>query len=113
MRATLIAFCLTFLLFGCKTEIDSEELSGCIEDLVQQAENGKDEYDAWQIIEYEYQDDKYYLVATGCCDRFEPLLDSDCTEICNPAGGITGGGDGKCPDWVAGLTDGVIIWERE
>lgn len=111
MRTAFIVLALALFASGCKPEI--EELPSCIDALVQQAENGKDEYDALQIIEYEYQNDRYYLVASGCCDRFDPLFDSDCHEICNPSGGFSGGGDGKCPDWVENLTDGVIIWERE
>lgn len=111
MRTTLIVLSLTILTFGCKPDV--EKLPSCIDALVQKAENGNDDYDAWQIIEYEYQNDKYYLVAAGCCDRFDPLFDSDCNEICSPSGGFSGGGDGKCPEWVASLTDGVIIWERE
>lgn len=111
MRTAFLVLSIVFFSFSCKPEI--EELPPCIEDLVRQAEKGKDDFDAWQIIEYEYGENKYYLVASGCCDRFNPLFDSDCTEICNPSGGFSGAGDGKCPDWVATLTDGVIIWERE
>lgn len=111
MKTAFLVLSLALLSFGCKPEI--EELPSCIDDLVLQAEKGKDDFDAWQIIEYEYDGERYYLVAAGCCDRFNPLFDRDCNEICNPSGGFSGAGDGKCPDWVATLTDGVIIWERE
>src|SRR5262245_38984249 len=39
----------------------------------------------------------YYFVQP-CCDWLNPLYDEQGNEICNPDGGFTGHGDGKCPE---------------
>lgn len=111
MRTTLIVFILACFSLSCKTEI--EKLPSCIQDLVHQAEEGIDEYDASQILEYEYKNKKYYYIVPRGFHQLVPLLDKNCNVVCHPAGGYWGVGDGECPDWVSSLTDGVIIWERE
>jgi hypothetical protein len=41
----------------------------------------------------------YFEPVTRCCDLFSTLYAADCTVICAPDGGISGGGDGRCPDF--------------
>ncbi|MGV6862457.1 MAG: DUF6970 domain-containing protein [Putridiphycobacter sp.] len=40
----------------------------------------------------------YYEFFPDCCDQYVELYDSDCGYVCAPSGGITGGGDGDCPE---------------
>ncbi len=58
----------------------------------------KDGY--FSVDMYLYEGDTVYLFEPPCCDRFSELYDRNGKLICHPAGGITGKGDGKCPDFV-------------
>jgi hypothetical protein len=53
----------------------------------------------------------YYMPAQ-CCDIPSYVFDKDCNIICSPDGGITGQGDGRCPDFNDVATAGEIIWRR-
>ena len=62
------------------------------------------------IWRYLYHGQSVYLVVPGCCDQFEDLYDADGNRICAPAGGLTGQGDGQCPDFFDVSTDETLIW---
>lgn len=53
----------------------------------------------------------YYYIPPYCCDIASILIDADCNTICSPDGGITGQGDGNCPD-VQELKR-EVIWRDE
>ena len=52
-----------------------------------------------------------YYVPPQCCDQFSTLYDADGAVICAPDGGITGRGDGKCPDFFQSRTNEKLFWE--
>ncbi|UJR32531.1 hypothetical protein I4U23_019993 [Adineta vaga] len=52
-----------------------------------------------RIDSYMYRGKITYLATSSCCDRFNPLFDGECRQICVPSGGFTGRGDGKCIDF--------------
>ncbi|MDP5171363.1 MAG: hypothetical protein NWR72_14055 [Bacteroidia bacterium] len=103
--------CLAFLsLSACKPKDVPTSTPACIEKIIKE---GDKQDDVQLVTRYEYEGDFYYAVTPGCCDKFTILYSSDCEEICSPSGGFTGAGDGKCPDWVADLGEGIIVWEKE
>jgi hypothetical protein len=53
------------------------------------------------MAKYLYQGNPLWLIPSPCCDLFNYLYTATGTALCAPSGGITGGGDGKCP---AGIT---------
>lgn len=53
-----------------------------------------------EVIEYDYQGQIVYGFNSPCCDQYYNVLDAQCNYICAPSGGITGAGDGKCPDFL-------------
>ncbi|SDQ85944.1 hypothetical protein SAMN05216569_2331 [Pseudoxanthomonas sp. CF125] len=53
----------------------------------------------------------YYLYSP-CCDQYNPLFDAGGTEICNPSGGFTGRGDGKCPQPMDRGTKAALVWSH-
>lgn len=111
MRTAITVLALALVSFACKPDL--EGVSSCINEIVHDADTRKSDYFASQIIEYEYENDKYYLIVSQCCDMLNILLDSECNEICSPSGGFLGVGDGTCEEWAYALSEGVIIWERE
>ncbi len=62
------------------------------------------------VARYDYRDQVVYYVAPRCCDIFSVLYDSAGVIICAPDGGLTGQGDGQCPDFFAQRTNEKILW---
>ena len=63
------------------------------------------------IWRYDYNGETVYFVPAQCCDKFSALYDKDGRVICAPDGGITGRGDGRCPDFFSERTKEKLIWE--
>jgi hypothetical protein len=65
------------------------------------------------LARYELEGKYYFELMPECCDQFTSLYDEDCNFVCHPGGGITGRGDGQCPDWVENLSNRKTLWEKE
>lgn len=63
------------------------------------------------VYRYVYGDKYVYLFSSDCCDQYNYLYDKDCNVICAPMGGITGKGDGRCPNFKDMATDETLIWK--
>jgi hypothetical protein len=63
------------------------------------------------IWRYEYNRQSVYFVPAHCCDIASVVYDSTGTVFCSPDGGITGKGDGKCPDFFEQRTGEQLIWQ--
>lgn len=63
------------------------------------------------IWRYRYRDDVVYFRPTRCCDFFSDLYDRAGNLLCHPDGGLTGTGDGRCPDFFAQRTDAHLVWQ--
>ena len=68
-----------------------------------------------KIIRYASAGRSYYYVPPAAGDQFSSLYDSAGKQICAPDGGVTGGGDGKCPSFVQKMLfsrdSGKIVWQ--
>ena len=53
----------------------------------------------------------YYFIQP-CCDFENPLYDEQGVEICNPDGGLSGKGDGKCPEPRDRGTEAEFVWSH-
>jgi hypothetical protein len=65
------------------------------------------------LIRFDHAGKTYYYLPPRCCDIPSTLFDSEGKVMCAPDGGITGRGDGRCPDFVRELKNGVKIWEDQ
>jgi len=63
------------------------------------------------IARYDYEGQTVYYLPPRCCDIRSNLYDAKGAIVCHPDGGITGGGDGRCPDFFAVRTDEKILWQ--
>lgn len=63
------------------------------------------------IWRYEYKGEIVYYVPPQCCDAFSTLYDMFGNSICAPDGGITGRGNGKCPDFFQERKNEKLIWQ--
>jgi Domain of unknown function (DUF6970) len=66
-----------------------------------------------EIHKYEYNGQTTYYITAPCCDQFSALYDKDGKIICSPDGGITGKGDGKCPEFREKAKHVKLVWKDE
>ncbi len=105
--------CLTLILSlaGCIDFGSSSGNPGWVTRLVaswQKAPLGNPPQSIWR---YEYKNQAVYYVPPQCCDQYSTLYDLRGSVICAPDGGITGHGDGKCPDFFQERTKEKLIWQ--
>jgi uncharacterized protein DUF6970 len=62
------------------------------------------------IYSYRYRAEMVYFRPSRCCDIRSVLYDANGLVLCEPDGGIAGGGDGRCPDFLAARSDERLIW---
>lgn len=62
------------------------------------------------LILTSYKDKTVYLLPPRCCDIQSILYNLEGEVICNPSGGLSGNGDGRCTDFIFN-SDSTIIWE--
>ena len=62
-----------------------------------------------QIVRQQYESGVFYYVPSRCCDIWSDLYDAEGALVCHPDGGITGGGDGQCPDLGDPIRE-EIVW---
>jgi len=58
-----------------------------------------------------YGSETVYYVPPICCDRYSELRNANGAVLCAPDGGITGRGDGRCPEFVyRERPDRKLVW---
>jgi hypothetical protein len=62
------------------------------------------------ISRYQYHGQMVYYLPPGEIAATSVVYDSEGEVICRSDGGKDNRGDGSCPDFVTGRTDGVTIW---
>ena len=63
-----------------------------------------------RILRYRHDGRFVYYVPAVCCDQPSTLYDDRGQVICQPDGGISGRGDGRCPAFAAQRRDETLIW---
>ena len=66
-----------------------------------------------KVEEYHYNGKRVFLFSSDCCDNFNPLYNENCNPLCAPSGGITGRGDGSCPDFKEKAKLVRTVWKDE
>ncbi|GAC1588937.1 MAG: hypothetical protein NVS3B25_06110 [Hymenobacter sp.] len=64
-----------------------------------------------RILRYQYGGQTVYYLSAPCCDQYSNVFDTKGRLICQPDGGITGKGDGKCPDFDKTKTNEKLVWQ--
>jgi hypothetical protein len=62
------------------------------------------------IWRYRYRGQTVYYLPPHCCDMPSSLYDERGALICSPDGGLTGRGDGKCPDFFDARSEESLVW---
>jgi len=61
----------------------------------------------WRV---KFKGEDAYLFFSPCCDQFNYLYNAVGARLCAPSGGITGSGDGGCPDALRSKESVAVIW---
>ena len=67
--------------------------------------------DAHEIWKYRFDGETVYYIPPRPYDIPSMLFNSEGNVICSPDGGLTGGGDGKCPTFFDKRRGGTLIWK--
>jgi len=93
MLKNTIVLLFILLIIGCNKA--NPPTPACIEEKFFNDPNIK------QIWEYRWNGHTVYLVNPDCCDQYILVYSLDCEPICAPSGGLSGSGDGKCPNFYS------------
>jgi hypothetical protein len=111
MKKKLIFYAAALTLFvftGCRNE---NALPDCVGHKIQEIMQEPPRNPPAEIWQYKFEGKKVYYIPPYCCDAYSELLDENCRVICAPDGGITGRGDGRCPDFYSKRKNGILIWQ--
>ena len=86
------------LISGCKKIALKEDVPACIEKKIKDISNEEVRNSPAEVWKWEANGDVFYYFTSNCCDEFNYIYDGNCNVICAPDGGISGNGDGNCPD---------------
>lgn len=111
-KGLFVCLVLSSLLVSCEKD-PVNKLPSCISQRIQQIKSQPVWNPPATINEYEYNGQTVYLISAPCCDQYNTLVDQNCNTICAPSGGITGKGDGKCPDFSEKAKFVRLVWRDE
>jgi hypothetical protein len=112
MKFIVLACLVLFVAGNCNKNAFSR-LPACIQDKIAAIAQQHKYNPPATVYRYLYQDRYVYLVSSDCCDQNNYLFDKDCQLVCAPTGGITGKGDGKCPNFKQLATDETLVWKDD
>ena len=113
MMKTVLFLLLCWVILGlvqCKKDADVSPCSTRIQDKISELQSKPKQNPAATIYEYQYRGRTVYTISANCCDQFNMVYDECLNPICAPSGGITGRGDGRCPDFTANATNERLVW---
>ena len=111
MKKIMILLLLFLITFSCKHSTSTEENPEWITNLIAKYESEPIGNPPQSIWCYEYKCQPVYYVPPQCCDQYSTLYDVNGNRICAPDGGITGRGDGQCPDFFQERKNEKLIWK--
>jgi len=111
-RSLLILIVLTAPLSSCE-KLDLEvNIPNCVERKIKEIKKEDVRNPPAEVWQWKVNEKIYYYITSDCCDKFNYLYDDNCNVVCAPDGGITGAGDGNCPDFN-GQVERTLIWKDD
>jgi hypothetical protein len=104
---------LIFLIVFSTLFIECEKINApdCMQSKIDEILAGKVWNPPAKIYQYTYNGQKVFYFPPRCCDIPSILFDKNCNVLCNPDGGYSGGGDGRCPSFFSTRTNEKLILE--
>ncbi|GGG10572.1 DUF6970 domain-containing protein [Pontibacter amylolyticus] len=85
--------------------------TGWLSELIRELEQEDVANPPAKVYRYTYNGQEVYYLTSRCCDIPSRVYDTDGNLLCEPEGGITGQGDGRCADFLDARTNETLIWE--
>jgi len=105
------ALLMTIFLLACSRDTQVE-YPAWISKLIKEFESEPVGNPPQSIWRYDYKGQAVYFVPAQCCDIPSTVYDTDGNIICAPDGGLTGEGDGGCPDFFSTRNNEQLIWKN-
>jgi hypothetical protein len=106
--------CVTAIIYmsaGC--EKNNSVLPECVTSKIQALKNEARHNPPVEVWQYEYNGKMVYKISSYCCDAESVVIDENCNTLCSPDGGISGRGDGKCPEFNQEAKSGRLVWKDD
>lgn len=100
-----------FALVQCKKDRLAKDTPDCIRSKISSIQSEQVRNPPASVWQYDYNGKTVYYIPSYCCDMYSELYDEDCNLICNPDGGISGSGDGRCNDFSSKRKKEKLIWK--
>lgn len=109
---TFILTSIVLFLTSCDKLNLAVDVPSCVESKIREIKKEDLRNPPTQVWKWEVDGNTYYYITSDCCDQYNFLYDENCNVICAPDGGLTGNGDGNCPDFN-GQIEKTIVWEDD
>lgn len=116
----ILVLLLASIVFACKPGMSPQipeaatanaQAAPWLSQLIQELEQATPANPPAKIYRYTYKGQEVYFLTGRCCDIPSKLYDMNGNVLCKPDGGITGKGDGRCPDFFEKRSNEALIWE--
>ena len=112
VAAVSLGGCRTLKSMGCNSADPVEALDWLNKMAAEMEKSPNDNKDA-EISQHTYYNRTVFYVQNRCCDRPNELFDCEGNKICEPDGGLTGKGDGRCTDFFEKREGNTLVWPRK
>lgn len=113
MKSAIVVLFLLLITGACTKENIPSDTPACIKEKIEQMKKDAVTNPPREVWQYTFNNQTVYYIPPMCCDVFSELYDAQCNLICHPDGGITGMGDGKCPDFFEKRKNETLIWRDD
>lgn len=110
LSSIYILFGLIFLIISCEKSNLNIDAPNCIENEIKKIKIEEVRNPPAQVWKWEVDAQTYYYITSDCCDQYNYLYNSNCEIICAPDGGLTGLGDGNCPNFIGPIKK-TLLWK--
>ena len=102
------------ILISCNPKSQSNtEIPACIQSKIDEFKAQPPQNPPVEIWKWTKKDGTdYYYITSPCCDQYNYIHNENCEEVCAPDGGISGEGDGECPDLKENVVQ-TFIWKDD
>ena len=112
IKIITLAIVISTILSSCKESDLTIDAPVCVETKIEEIINSEVNNPPTQVWKWEVDGKNYYYITSNCCDQYNYLYNENCDIVCAPDGGITGNGDGNCPEFTNEIVK-TLIWEDE
>jgi hypothetical protein len=111
MKIRILALSAIILLLSACAQATQSGNPAWVDALIKQFESQPVGNPPQSILRYDYNGQTVYYIPPQCCDQFSTLYDATGAVLCAPDGGLTGTGDGKCPDFIDKRSNEQLVWK--